>query len=41
MRKNQFTEESDLQLLWLGVKVGLSTLGIALLAISKKLMRLS
>ena len=41
MRKNQFTDESDLQILWLGVKVGLTSLGTMLLIISKKLLKLS
>jgi hypothetical protein len=39
MRKNQFTEESDLQIFWLGVKVGLTSLGAMLVLISKRLMR--
>lgn len=41
MRKNQFTEESDLQLLWLGVKVGLTSFGAMLVMISKKLLKLT
>jgi hypothetical protein len=39
MRKNQITDESDLQLLWLGLKVGLTSLGAVFVLISKKLLR--
>lgn len=41
MRKNQFTDESDLQIFWLGVKVGMTSLGTVLLLISKKLLRIT